>query len=118
MSGPKVLDRIELCRRLGDDEEVVRLVIGTFVTDVRQLLSELRQALGAGDADAIRQLGHALRGITISVCAEAMHEVAVQIEAVGAPGDMERAASLAEGLEGEIERFIREADPDSRQGES
>jgi HPt (histidine-containing phosphotransfer) domain-containing protein len=118
MSGPKVFDRHELRRRLEGDEQVIQLVIDTFVTDVRQLLPELRQALKIKDAVMIRQLGHALKGITASICAEAMHEVAIQIETAGACGDMKQAASMVDGLEEEIERFIREVDLDPRQGES
>lgn len=118
MSGPKVFDRDELRRLLEGDEQVLQLVIDTFVSDIRRLLLELRHALENKDAVMIRQLGHALKGITASICAEAMHEVAIQIQIAGEAGDMAQTASLIDELEEENERFITETAPDLRQGES
>ena len=83
-------------------------------------LPQLRQAVAAGDAEALRQLGHKLKSSSASLGAPALAQACRQLEAAAArdAADLPRAAALVERIEqlapqveAALERLTQAADP-------
>jgi signal transduction histidine kinase/DNA-binding response OmpR family regulator len=75
-----------------DDEELTmtREVIGLFLADTPPRLQALAHAVEAGDASALAQAAHAIKGAAGNVGASAMHQAAGALEALahqGMPAD-------------------------------
>jgi two-component system sensor histidine kinase/response regulator len=83
-------------------------------------LPQLEQAVAAGDAEALRQLGHKLKSSSASLGAPALAQACRQLEAATARGaaDLPRAAALVDRIvelapqvEAALERLTQAADP-------
>ena len=69
-----------------------------------QRLAALRQAAEAGDRHKLEQGAHALKGITGTVGANELHDLAVRLEQIGREGRIQDAADLVIQLESALGR--------------
>jgi two-component system, sensor histidine kinase and response regulator len=102
---PATLDRSALLARVGGNEALLQDLLAVFRDDSTRLLNELRQAHAAGDAAAVQQAAHTLKGMVGFFDMPAALEAAVQLETLGRQGDLAGAANLLLALEREIERI-------------
>ena len=72
---------------------------GTFLATVPITLDTLRKAVREGDAAGVAVAAHGLKGVTLSVGAEAMAAVSQELEELGRTGTNEGLASLADKLD-------------------
>ena len=100
-----VLDRETLVERLFGDPDLVAEILDVFRDDVPSKLTGLRDALAQSDVETVTRLAHTVKGAAANVCAEALREVAMQVEHASREGDLERAASMLDALDAEFERF-------------
>ena len=89
----------------GDAEFAVELV-QTFIESGDAVLRDIRDALQRGDATAVRQAAHALKGSSASMCAGAASEAAALLEAAARSGDLTELAALEARLRSETGRAI------------
>jgi HPt (histidine-containing phosphotransfer) domain-containing protein len=90
-------------QRPGTPDGVARIVTSFLKeTDVR--LEALRRASQVGDAKAIEHDAHALRGISGTVGANEMHDLAMRLEQIGREGHTVGAADLVTELESALGR--------------
>ena len=99
-------DRSRLAWNLANDEELIALAIETFLADAPRHVQNMQQAIKAGDADATRRAGHALKGASGTVGAIQLQELAAQLEQAGEAGDLERAGHLFGEIKGELAAFV------------
>jgi two-component system, sensor histidine kinase and response regulator len=78
--GSKPLDLEQLRIVVGDDEEFLWELCGTFVASSTVIVSELAQALAAGDRAALSSHAHKLKGGSSSVCAYELAKLAAALE--------------------------------------
>ena len=95
----------DMLDRLDNDEEIVSMIIKSFIKFIPQNFNELQEALEKKNTEAIDRIGHSIKGASANVSAEAMREVALQIEKCGKAGDAAGAAGLFEDLKKELKRF-------------
>jgi CheY-like chemotaxis protein len=100
----RVFDRSGLRDRLEGDQELMKVVLETFIEDAPNQIRALSSACEDRDADEIRRQAHSLGSASGSAGAVALQEMAHQIERAGAEGDLGRAAELALAIEGEFEK--------------
>jgi PAS domain S-box-containing protein len=100
-----VFDRSALLGRVDGDEELMKLVVGTFLEDAPNQIRALNAACEGKDADGIRRQAHSLKSASGSAGAVRLQEVAHQIERAGENGDLDKAASLAMTVESEFEKM-------------
>jgi HPt (histidine-containing phosphotransfer) domain-containing protein len=97
--------------QLPDRPDAVGRIITYFLKETDERLAALAQAASAGDAHAIERNAHALKGITGTVGAHEMYDLAVRLEQIGREGHSDGAADLATELEAALVRarpiFIR-----------
>jgi signal transduction histidine kinase/DNA-binding NarL/FixJ family response regulator len=104
--GTPLIDEDALLARLDGDAAFMSELLGYFVEEAGGRAEALRKAAEARDFDALRRLGHALKGSSLSLCAgpiavaaEALELACVKASRSGAAPEGE-AASIAESAEG------------------
>ncbi len=94
-------DRLATLRDLGspDGDDFVADLVATFVADAARHLEAVRSALTAGNAVALAEAAHTLKGCCANLGATAMAATAHQLEQIGRTGSLHGATALAAELE-------------------
>ncbi|MBW3615661.1 MAG: response regulator [Actinobacteria bacterium] len=104
------LDSEILAHLIGMDEQagfsLLEEVAGLLARDTPPRLAQMQGAIEAGDALALRQAAHALRGSAATVGATTMAALSSQLEELGRTGQVEGAAALLAELTEEVPRVI------------
>ncbi len=100
---PEIFDRTALLDRLDGDEDLVKVVLGTFEQDAIDLITSLKATVESRDAQTIRKTAHTLKGAAANIGAVALQELAHQIEDAGKADKMEKAIPLIGSLDEQFE---------------
>jgi HPt (histidine-containing phosphotransfer) domain-containing protein len=92
------LEALRKLQRPGRPDRVARIV-SSFQGETDSRLVVLRRACAENDASALEQAAHALRGISGTVGAHQMYDLAVRLEQIGRAGHTVGAALLVTELE-------------------
>lgn len=101
------LDRTKVLERMGGDRDLLKEIAGLFVSECPRMLSDIRDAVKDGDAEALHKAAHALKGSVGNFAAEAAVQAALRLETMGRTGAMSDASRAVKELEREIDR-VRE----------
>ena len=82
------LDCAVALERLGGDEELLREVAGLFLDEYPILMSEIRTAVVAGDADGLQRAAHSMKGSVSNFGADGVYQAAFELEKKGRAGDL------------------------------
>ena len=110
-SSGSLLDRHLARERTGHDPELLRQLIGIFLSDYPQLCRELRSAHARGDASTFHRMAHTLKGNFSMFGANSAVEVAYGLEQLGQVARLEQAEELLIRLEellGALEEELQE----------
>ena len=88
----------------GDQDLLVDL-FEAFQQDYPKQLTELQDAIGAGDAERMAQVAHSLKGAVGYFGAQTVHTLAYRLETMGYQAELEGASSILQQLERELERL-------------
>jgi len=102
---PPVYDREGTLRRLLDDEELVGLVVKTFLEDTPVQIEALRGALEKGDGPVAERLAHTIKGASANVGGERLRRVAFEMEKAAGDGRLSEARDRMAELEIEFDRL-------------
>jgi HPt (histidine-containing phosphotransfer) domain-containing protein len=83
---------------VGGDQELLRELIGLFQVDCPRLLRELRMAVAAGDAAAVRRVAHTLAGNSVNFGVHDVPDLARRLERMGREGNLTGAPALVDEL--------------------
>jgi HPt (histidine-containing phosphotransfer) domain-containing protein len=97
------LQALRQLQRPGRPDGVARIVT-SFLEETDLRLAALRRASDAGDAQALEHAAHALRGISGTVGANEMHDLAMRLEQIGREGHTAGTADLLTELESALSR--------------
>ena len=100
----EVIEWSELVSR-GMDEEILEKVVPTFLTDKKERISKLGEAVKAGDAEEVRLYAHAIKGGAANVGAKKLSKVAFELEHTASQEDLSNAGELLERIKTEFEKF-------------
>jgi HPt (histidine-containing phosphotransfer) domain-containing protein len=98
---PPALER--LLEIIGDDPDLLRALIDTFLRDVPRLIDDARRGLQQGQADEVRRAAHTLKSNGATFGATTFSELGRELESLTRSGALEGAAELIERLEAEYE---------------
>jgi len=101
----EVFDRSVLLGRLGGDEELFDEVISVFMKDAPVQLEQLRQALKDNDAERVRRQAHRIKGASANIGAQALSDLAFEIETAGKDAKLDVALPLVGKLEEDFEKL-------------
>jgi len=103
--GPTSFDLDEARRQVGDDEVILREVIGLFIEDNPKREEDLRRALERRDAELLERAAHTIKGSCVIFGAAAARDAAHDLELLGRAVDFEKAADAIVRLAKETERL-------------
>jgi len=75
-----IFDRAGVLRRLMNSEEILKIAVESFLEGIPGQIAKLTEALENSDAKAITLYLHTIKGLSATVGAERMHQVAVEME--------------------------------------
>lgn len=102
---PELAGRPAFLAGLGDDVELARQLVDIFLEQSPKLMAQVRAAILAGDAVALRLAAHALKGTISNFPSGAARSVAARMEALGYDQDLAAARETLPQLEQEVERL-------------
>ncbi len=107
-----VLELAELRDRLMNRDDLVNLIIDTFIEDTPARLTALRACLESGDMANAALQSHSIKGGASTVSARRIHDIALEMEKACRSGeDAIKATSMLPSLEAEFEElklFVKE----------
>ncbi|WP_336366942.1 Hpt domain-containing protein [Marinobacter sp. C2H3] len=89
-------------------EDEFELLIRTFVTDSRERIHTLRQALADADADALAKAAHSFKGSSINIGAPKLGALCLALERAGKAGELSGAADRIDGIDAEFAIVVAE----------
>ncbi|MFA6169067.1 MAG: Hpt domain-containing protein [Gemmatimonadaceae bacterium] len=99
------LDTEAFLRTLRGDSALAAALAALFLSECPRQMDAVRQAIAAGDAKALEQAAHLLRGSVGNFVATEATAAAARLEAFGRTGDLSLAAGAFRTLEAAIERL-------------
>ena len=102
LSKPGSWSKAEALARIGGDEELLRDLCRIFVEESPRLLAQLRQAVEAGNAEAVMRAAHSLKGEAGYLCATATTTAARQLEELGRQKNLSQARKVLADLERDL----------------
>ena len=102
---PELAGRAAFLAGLGDDVDLARKLVEIFVEQSKTLLEQVRAAIEAGDAEALRRAAHALKGTISNFPPGPARIVASQMETLGFDKDLVGARASLPELEREVHRL-------------
>jgi HPt (histidine-containing phosphotransfer) domain-containing protein len=106
MSADQVFNLDEALVRADHDPELFQTMAALFMEHGPKDLAEIKTALAAHDAEAVRRFAHRLKGAILQFGAPAALEAAKQMEHAGKRGDVAAAAGLCDELEIQLSRLV------------
>ncbi len=102
---PRALDAI---RRLPgtNGPTLVTKVIHAYLADTRPRLAQMRVAIDAGDADALRKAAHAMKSSSANVGADPLAGYCRELEMIGRAGTLDGAQAPLDAAASELERVF------------
>jgi HPt (histidine-containing phosphotransfer) domain-containing protein len=79
---------------VGDDEAFLNELIETYLEDAPTMIGEMEQAIGAGEAAALRMAAHTLKSNSADFGSMELSELAKNLEHIGREGSVDGAADL------------------------
>jgi CheY-like chemotaxis protein len=103
--GQETIDTAAALARVGGDLELLKEMTALFLTELPQLLTDIRKAVTAGDPQAIERAAHKLKGCVSNFNARPAFEAALKLETLGRNGSLQNAMPLYADLEVEMKHL-------------
>ena len=100
---PDVLDREAALARVDGDLGMLASLVEIMLTELTEMTNTLREALKAGNAQALEHAAHRLKGSVSIFGATLATETALQLEKIGRSGDLRDAARVWTVLEKQLQ---------------
>jgi CheY-like chemotaxis protein/HPt (histidine-containing phosphotransfer) domain-containing protein len=96
------VDAVRLLERVGGDTKALARIVRTFLADGPKQLARIREAVDAGDPEALRRAAHALKGAVSNFAAGPATKAALRLQGMGERQDLSAAAGAFGRLEREL----------------
>ncbi len=103
----KVINLVELLERVQGDTQLLDELVALFVEECPGLLSGIRTAIEARDADGLATTAHTLKGCVGNFCAAQAFQAALSLEMMGRSGDLAHATEAFAKLEQELNQVLQ-----------
>jgi HPt (histidine-containing phosphotransfer) domain-containing protein len=98
-----ILDEAALLEECDNDKSMLSRMVEIFDRDARDRLPRLREAVRSGNAAAVKQEAHALKGGIGTFYAKAAYDTAYVLENMGADGNLSNAQATLQALESQLQ---------------
>lgn len=93
-------------RRMGNNRELCKRVLGVFMQDTPRQLALLNQAAANFDLSEAQRAAHSIKGAAASIGAEAIHRAAYDIETAARDGSIKEVRERLPELEWTFASFL------------
>jgi PAS domain S-box-containing protein len=100
------IDREALLSHCAESAEFARSLLSDFAVDLPMRLEQIVRHVGEGDATAVSEAAHSLKGSAGILAATAVRKVAAELEAAGKAGKLAEMTPLVNRLGEEIEHCL------------
>jgi two-component system, sensor histidine kinase and response regulator len=111
-------DRAVALERAGGDVDLLKEIVGVFLTECPQWIAEVKDAVAVRDPSRLQRIAHTIKGAVDNCGASGAYDAALRLERMGREGDLRGAEQASSALESEFLRvspvltaFTREASP-------
>jgi CheY-like chemotaxis protein/HPt (histidine-containing phosphotransfer) domain-containing protein len=111
-------DRAVALERAGGDVDLLKEIVGVFLTECPQWIAEVKDAVAVRDPSRLQRIAHTIKGAVDNCGASGAYDAALRLERMGREGDLRGAEQASSALENEFLRvspvltaFTREASP-------
>jgi HPt (histidine-containing phosphotransfer) domain-containing protein len=101
MAEQPILDLRQAVSDLGDDEDIYREVLDTYLEDTPQLIAAIRTAIDGADVEVLYRNAHSLKSTSFTVGGRRLGQAAFTLEQDARQGKMEGAAEKLAEIESE-----------------
>ncbi len=91
--------------QVGEDEEILSELLGLLKDTAHNDLDKLKAGSEAGDATAMGDAAHSIKGACANLGVDGLRELAYELEKAGRGGDLDVAQSMIPELEGMINQL-------------
>ncbi len=105
-----ILDEVALLEECDNDKSLLGRMVEIFDRDARERLPRLREAVRSGNAEAVKQEAHALKGGVGTFYAKASYDTAYALENMGAGGNLSQAETTLRTLESQLQSLRKRLD--------
>jgi two-component system, sensor histidine kinase and response regulator len=102
-------DAIDLAvalERLDGDRDLFEELVQVFRNECPNVIEEMRQAIGQGDAKTLERSAHGLKGSSAQLGGLAVSQIAMQIEKMARSGNVESSRDYFKILQNELDRLF------------
>jgi len=97
--GAIIFDGPGILKRMMGDEDLVKLILKSFLDDIPGQILKLKESLQAGDVSASARQAHSIRGAAANVGGERLRHTAKKMEIAADAGDLDGARACLQALE-------------------
>jgi HPt (histidine-containing phosphotransfer) domain-containing protein len=94
-------------KEFGNEADVLADVLTGFVSDAKQQIKKVRNAVVYGDTDMIASEAHSMKGGSSNLTATFLADAAAALEAAAKSGSLTQTASRIDALEAEVQRMAQ-----------
>lgn len=99
-------DRAFALEQAGDDEEMLAELLDLLCSSSAEDLAKIKAAMAAGDAKAMGDAAHSIKGAAASLGVQQLATLAETMEKAGRSGDLDGAVMLVPSLEAMVSELI------------
>lgn len=103
-----MIDRETLLQIVDGDPDFLEVLIDTFLDECPSYMEMMHSAVEKGDAQALEEAAHALKGTVGNFRAEEAQETAAELEEIGQSGDLAEAPVVLSRLERRVRQLKTE----------
>lgn len=103
---PAVINLTVVRQRVGNDDELVRMLIKFFREDVPRLQQQIHEAATAQNTAEVQQLAHSLKGLASNLDAQMMMATTRLLERLDTPPRWDRVHRLLDDLDRQIREIL------------
>ncbi|WP_051012335.1 response regulator [Desulfobacula toluolica] len=97
----------KLSERFGGDEEIIKVVLDSFLQEAPELIDAIDDAIDQNYAEGVRLNSHALKGSAANVNADLLRNAALDMETHAKVENFNAFALTFEAIQNEYKKFIR-----------
>lgn len=94
-----------LMKEFNGDREFLQEILGDFIGEVKDQITNMRQALSSGDRETVRKESHAIKGGAANMNADKLSDIAYEMEKIGKTGALKDGSDILLDLEEEFYRL-------------
>lgn len=102
-------NREKLLERFGGDNEIIEVVLDSFLLEAPELIEKIRHDIGKHDSESVRLNSHALKGSAANINADRLRNAALEMETAAKIKNLDLFIPRFEALQDEYNKFIKEA---------